>query len=62
MNLKDIRKNVILVLEKEGVFIDDDYADDIDVTNLLEDSIQFISIIVRLEEEFSIEIPSELLI
>ena len=46
-------------LENVGIFVDTHDAIDIDLMSLIEDSIQFISLVVQLEEIFDIEIPNE---
>ncbi len=60
---KDLIKNQLTeIFENEGVFIDSTEDEDINISNFIKDSIQFISIIVAIEEQFNIEIPSDLLI
>lgn len=52
-----IRKRVIKVLKDNGVSI----IPELDDEKILLDSIEFISVIVGLEEEFNIAIPEEFL-
>lgn len=60
---KDLIKNQLAeIFENEGVFIDSTEDEDINISNFIKDSVQFISIIVAIEEQFNIEIPSDLLI
>ena len=61
MNIEEIRKNVMIALENVGIFVDVNVEENIELSNFIEDSIQFISMIVQFEELFCIEIPDELL-
>lgn len=56
------KKILIDVLEEAGIYVDYEEKDDINISNYIKDSIQFISIIVAMEEKLEIEIPDELLI
>lgn len=64
MKNNETRDKIIFILEEEGIFIynNDFDNDDVNLTNYIEDSLQFISIIVQFEEVFNIDIPNELLI
>ena len=62
MNTEEIKKNVMIALENVGIFIDINVEENIELVNFIQDSIQFISMIVQFEELFGIEIPDELLI
>ena len=55
--MDSIRKRVIKVLNDNGVSI----IPELDDEKILLDSIEFISVIVGLEEEFNIAIPEEFL-
>ena len=55
--MDSIRKRVIKVLNDNGVSI----IPELDDEKILLDSIEFISVIVGLEEEFNIAIPEEIL-
>lgn len=56
-------KNILIeVFENNGIYIDPTEEDDINISNYILDSIQFISTIVAIEEKFDIEIPDDLLI
>ena len=48
------------VLKKNGILISDS-PDDINLREQIQDSIQYISFIVTLEQELNIEIPDEML-
>lgn len=55
MNDLNIRKKIINILEHNGIYIsDDDYEAELDV-----DSITFVTAIVDLEQNFSIEIDEQ---
>ncbi len=56
-----IRKNIIQVLSRVYIFIDDTVEGDIDLETYIEDSIHFMSFVVELEQHFHIEFPPELL-
>lgn len=56
-----IKKILIDVFEDAGIYVDCEEKDDINISNYIKDSIQFISIIVAMEEKLEIEIPDELL-
>lgn len=52
-----IREKVKTVLEQNGVYISDDWDEELEF-----DSITFISTIVGLEKEFSCEVPGDMLL
>jgi len=56
--LADLRSRIITILEHNGLIFDGMSED----STLVFDSIQFITVIVELEEEFDIEIPDEYLL
>ena len=62
MTQEMVKKILINVLEDAGIYVDYEEKDDINISNYIKDSIQFISIIVAMEEKLKIEIPDELLI
>lgn len=57
-----IRNNIILALSNIFIFIDNDENEDVDLEAYIDDSIQFISLIVELEKIFNVEFPPESLI
>lgn len=61
MEINVIKKKVFEALENVGIFIDGNVEEDSNLKNYIEDSIQFISMIIEFEETFQIEIPTELL-
>ena len=62
MERKEIEQKLVNCLENVGIYIDiDDSVDDINLENYIESSIQFISLVIEIEKEFSIEIPDEML-
>ena len=62
MERKEIEQKLVNCLENVSIYIDvDDNVDDIDLENYIESSIQFISLVIEIEKEFSIEIPDEML-
>lgn len=62
MEKNEIELRVVKCLENVNIYIDvDDGIDDVQLENYIESSIQFISFVVEIEKEFSIEIPDELL-
>lgn len=62
MTEKDIINGIIKSLEEIFVYIDINEFEIVDLSNFIEDSLQFMSFIVRLEDNFSIEFPPELMI
>lgn len=58
----DIREKLINCLDSTGILIDDVNGADFDLREYIIDSLQFITSIVAIENEFGIEFPSELLI
>lgn len=59
INIKD---GVIKALEQTFIFIEPNELDNVDLSQYIEDSIQFMSFIVNLEDIFSVEFPPELLL
>lgn len=57
-----IRNNIIEALRKVFIFVDSTVNGDVDLETYIEDSIQFMSLIVELEQIFDIEFPAELLL
>lgn len=59
------REMIINVMELNGIIFDDELKEsidsDVDLTELISDSIQWISIILDLENAFDIEWPDDLL-
>ena len=62
MGEMEIKRRIQGAFEDVGIFFDFCDGIDMDLTNLFEDSIQFISFIVRLEEVAGVEIPDDLLL
>ena len=52
---------IIQALDNIGVFVESQ-EEDLDLREYILDSVQFISAIIQIEDEFGIEIPSELLL
>lgn len=50
MDMDEMKAGIVQALENVGVFLDTNEQEDIDIANLIDDSIQFISFIVQLEE------------
>ena len=61
-NANDIKDGVIKALEETFIFISPDEFDSVDLTNYIDDSMQFMTFIVNLEDVFSIELPPDLLL
>jgi acyl carrier protein len=58
----NIQNKIIECAEKIGIVIDDKiYDEQVDLRDYIEDSLEFISFIVELENELNIEIPAEML-
>lgn len=57
-----IRDNIIQALAKVFIFVDSAENEDVNLETYIEDSIQFMSFIVELEQIFNIEFPPELLL
>ena len=62
MNKSTIRNNLLKCMEYVGIYIETVDDNDILLENYIEDSVQFITLIVKIEEVFDIEIPDELLV
>ena len=54
--------DIIKIIESLGVFAEDNADGTLLLENVIEDSIQFISFIIEIEQIFSVEIPDEYLI
>jgi len=57
-----IRSNIFLALSQVFIFIDDNENEDVDLGTHIKDSIQFMSLIVKLEQVINIEFPPDLLL
>lgn len=62
MDIKYVKEIMRQALEESGIYIDISSEEDIDLTNFIESSIQYISIIVNIEELLDAEVPDELLL
>ena len=63
MTFEEIKNRVYNVLADVGVFIEDGIAEeDIDLKDYFEDSLQFITFIVGLEQAFDIELPDDMVV
>lgn len=60
MTLQEVKQTVYETLLEAGIMIDS-IEEDFDLQDFIQDSIQFISFIVSLEEKLNIEIPDEML-
>jgi len=60
--MNNFTDRMIKCLEEIGVYVDECDIIKIDLFDLIADSIQFMLLIVKIEEEFEIEIPPKLLI
>jgi len=59
----DIKTNLIKIIDSLGIYVDDiDISGDFDLREYIIDSLQFISMIVEIENEFDIEFPDDLLL
>lgn len=59
---ESIKTLLIRALENAGIYISPDANDDVNLTNFIEDSVHFVSVVVNIEAVFEIEIPEELLV
>jgi len=57
-----IKEKIIEALESIFIYVDPNEADSMILDEYIDDSIQFMSFIVALEDKFSIEFPPELLL
>lgn len=60
-NLEEIKTGVMEALEKAFIFVEESESNSVDLSDYIEDSLQFMSFIVNLEDKFSLEIPAELM-
>jgi acyl carrier protein len=59
----DIKNQIIDCAERAGVMLDNDACNvDIDLREHIEDSLQFISFIIEIENELGLEIPPDMLL
>lgn len=58
----EIKNGIYKALEDAFIFIDSNETENIELTSYIEDSIQFMSLIVYLEDNFKIDFPPELLL
>jgi len=61
MQIMSTKEKLIKVLELSGIIIDSKSETDIDLRGYITDSLQYISTIVSIENEFDIEFPDEVL-
>lgn len=59
MDYESVKVRICKVLDEVGIGYDLD--NESDISDALQDSLQFISLIVALEDEFNIEIPDEIM-
>ncbi len=62
MDKQVIKMKLFECFEDAGIFIDEDCPEGIQLNNFIEDSIQFITLIVEIESAFDIEVPDEFLV
>ena len=61
-DLQALRSQLLNIFAQTGVIVDDSAMEqDIDLRDYIEDSIQFISAVVEIENQLEIELPDELL-
>lgn len=60
--MDSIKEKLITCFEDIGIFIDLSNDEDIDLRDYIIDSLQFISTIISIEENFGIEFPAELML
>lgn len=58
----DVKTKLLIAIENSGVELPKTNAEDIDLVNFIYDSVQFVSMVVNIEEEFDIVLPDEFLI
>ncbi|MDR2177562.1 MAG: acyl carrier protein [Treponema sp.] len=57
-----VREKLLGILEESGLFIDQKSPEgDLDLREYIVDSVQFMSFVVEIENQFDIEIPDEVL-
>lgn len=61
MDINDVRAGIIITLSEIGIFESIETEEDINLQDYLEDSLQFITAIVEIEQYFGIEFPDEYL-
>lgn len=61
MEVKEIEKIIYDVLQETGILIDRS-EEDIDLRDFFQDSVQYISFVVNLEQRLGIEIPDDMLL
>lgn len=62
MEYSKIKTGVYNSLEKIGIYINQEIDEDMELENYIQDSLQFMSFIVELEQHFNVEIPDDLLL
>ncbi len=61
LNLEETKNKIYKILDDLGIIIEQK-EEDFDLREYIQDSIQFISFIVNLEQELEIEIPDDMLL
>lgn len=59
MNASDAKKNIIIALENVGIYVD--FNTEESITNIIEDSLSYVSFIVELENLLGYEIEDSFL-
>ena len=62
MSEEMVKTLLIAIFEEEGIYIDSNEEADINISNYIKDSLQFISIIVAIEEKFGVEISDGIMV
>ena len=62
MEISDIRNTILAALEESGIYVNIATDEDVDLRNFFDSSLQFISLIVNLEEKFKTDMPDEFLL
>ena len=62
MEYSKIKTGVYNSLEKIGIYINQEIDEDMELENYIQDSLQYMSFIVELEQHFNVEIPDDLLL
>lgn len=61
-NTEEIYDKLLVAIENSGIDIPESIPDDLDLTEYISDSLQFVSLVINIEEELGIVLPDDFLL
>lgn len=61
-NTEEIYKKFLVAIEYSGIEIPESIPDDLDLVECISDSLQFVSLVINIEEELGIVLPDNFLL